>query len=298
MFFTFMVLFSSKIDPDLMRQNIAYPGCLQRLATPTELPRPSKTRYCWVKSPAQFFVRRSGLYAQIQICKPQIHIHELSVAIADATIYTVYSSKILGFVMELHKEKAALIVIDMQNSFCKRDGLVAAIGLDTSACEAAIEPCRENLALAREAGIPVFFTRYVYEQDYSDGGVMIQHMMPELAQVKALKAGSHDADIVPELTPQPGETVIDKNRPSSFFNTDLAERLDAAGRSQLVVCGVTTNCCVESTVRDASHRDLEVFVIGDACGELDDERHTVALRSMDMLFADVIDSERFAQAMQ
>ncbi|WP_414981174.1 cysteine hydrolase family protein [Congregibacter sp.] len=199
--------------------------------------------------------------------------------------------------MELHKNKAALIVIDMQNSFCKADGQVAAIGLDTSACQAAIPDCAAVLETARAAGIPIYFTRYVYQTDYADGGVMVDHIMPELAQVSALQAGSTDADIVPELTPREGEQVIDKNRPSAFYKTNLEAQLAEAGCEQLVVCGVTTNCCVESTVRDASHRDMQVFVIGDACAELDAERHAVSLRSMDMLFADVIDKASFRQSM-
>lgn len=198
--------------------------------------------------------------------------------------------------MQLSKDKAALIVIDMQNSFCKADGLVAATGLDTSACQAAIEPCKEVLDAARAAGMPIVFTRYVYQSDYSDGGVMIEHLMPQLAEVSALQRGSADADVVPELKPVAGEHVIDKNRPSAFYQTTLEELLKGLGCSQLAVCGVTTNCCVESTVRDASHRDLQVFVIEDACAELDPERHAVSLRTMDMLFADVIGLETFRQS--
>lgn len=199
--------------------------------------------------------------------------------------------------MELNKEKAALIVIDMQVSFCTPEGKVAAIGLDTTACQNAIAPCAEVLEAARAAGMPVFFTRYVYESDYADGGVIIDHLMPELAEANALKAGSTDAEIVPELAPREGEQVIDKNRPSAFFHTELESLLDNAGCDQLLVCGVTTNCCVESTVRDASHRDMQVFVIEDACAELDAERHAVSLRSMDMLFADVISLEKMRQAL-
>ncbi|MFK7828591.1 MAG: cysteine hydrolase family protein [Congregibacter sp.] len=199
--------------------------------------------------------------------------------------------------MQLSKDNAALIVIDMQNSFCKADGLVAATGLDTSACQAAIAPCKDVLDAARAAGVPVLFTRYVYQSDYSDGGVMIEHLMPQLAEVKALQRGSQDADVVPELEPRGGEHIIDKNRPSAFYQTNLDELLDALGRSQLVVCGVTTNCCVESTVRDASHRDMQVFVVEDACAELDPERHAVSLRTMGMLFADIIDLDAFKQAL-
>lgn len=190
--------------------------------------------------------------------------------------------------MQLDKDNAALIVIDMQNSFCKADGKVADIGLDTTACQAVISPCSDVLSIARGAAIPIIFTRYVYAPDYADGGVMIEHLMPQLKDVEALQTGSSDADIVPELTPASGEHIIDKNRPSAFYGTRLDELLATLDRRQLLVCGVTTNCCVESTVRDASHRDMQVFVVGDACAELDAQRHAVSLQTMDMLFADVI----------
>jgi len=198
--------------------------------------------------------------------------------------------------MDIDRNRAAMIIIDMQNSFCRPEGRVAAIGLDTSACQTVIGACKAVLELGREAKLPIIFTRYVYRPDYTDGGVMVKHIMPELEGFGALQSGSDDADIVTELTPEPGEIIVDKNRPSAFFNTDLAETLERLGRDQLIVCGVTTNCCVESTVRDASHRDLQVFVVEDACAELDAERHAVSLRTMDMLFADVINADTLKQA--
>ena len=199
--------------------------------------------------------------------------------------------------MNIDKSNAALIVIDMQNSFCRADGRVAAIGLDTSACQQVIGACAEVLRLAREAGLPVIHTRHVYEPDYRDGGVMVEHIMPELAEVSALRDGDPDAEIVSELTPAPGEKIINKNRPSAFFQTELDDHLSELGCKQLIVCGVTTNCCVESTVRDASHRDLQVFVIGDACAELEEERHNVSLRTMGMLFAAVTDTDTLRLAL-
>ena len=163
--------------------------------------------------------------------------------------------------MNLNPQQAALIVIDMQNSFCKPDGKVAAMGLDTTACGAAIEPCARVIDLARDAGLPVIFTRYVYTTDYSDGGVMVRHKMPGLAEHSALQAGSIDAAIVSELVVSDSDVVIDKNRPSAFYGTALDDILKSRDIKQLVVCGVTTNCCVETTVRDASQRDLETFVV-------------------------------------
>jgi ureidoacrylate peracid hydrolase len=109
--------------------------------------------------------------------------------------------------------------------------------------------------------------------------------MPALREHNALVVGSEDAAIVSALTPQPGDYVLDKNRPSSFYGTPLESWLNGLGTKELVVCGVTTNCCVETTVRDASQRDIRTFVVEDATAEFDEERHNVALRSMGMLFA-------------
>ncbi len=189
--------------------------------------------------------------------------------------------------MELTRQKTALIVVDMQNSFCADDGGCGKPGLPIQNLQKAIDPCVRLVAAARAAEVPVIFTRYMYRPDYADGGVMIKHLLPELKDVKALQAGTWDIEIVPELTPVDGDFIVDKNRPSSFYATNLETMLSGLDAESLVVCGVTTNCCVESTVRDASHRDYKTFVVQDAVAELDDERHEVALRSMDMLFADL-----------
>ena len=190
--------------------------------------------------------------------------------------------------MDLSSDNAALIVVDMQNSFCTPEGACGKIGLPIEKLFDAIEPCERLVAAARAAGIPVIFTQYVYRSDYLDGGVMVKHLIPDLKTHAALAAGSWDAEILPQLAPADGEPVVVKNRPSAFYNTNLETILNGLGAKQLVVCGVTTNCCVESTVRDASHRDYETFVVQDAVAEVDDERHGAALKSMAMLFAKLV----------
>ena len=80
--------------------------------------------------------------------------------------------------MELGRQQTALIVIDMQNGFCKATGSVDRIGFDIGMLTAAIEPCRKAIALARAASVPVIFTRYVYRADFADGGLMVTTMMP------------------------------------------------------------------------------------------------------------------------
>ena len=200
--------------------------------------------------------------------------------------------------MKLDKKNAALIVVDMQNSFCAEGGGCGRVGLPIEKLFKAIEPCRQLIACAREAGIPVIYTRYVCRADYADAGVIFHELMPDLIEVGALAAGSEDIEIVDALKPEAGEFVIDKNRPSAFYATGLETILNGLGTDKLVVCGVTTNCCVETTVRDASQRDYRTFVVEDAVAELEDDRHEIALRSMGMLFADVLTLEDVQEAWQ
>ena len=174
----------------------------------------------------------------------------------------------------------ALLVIDMQNGFCDDAGSVAQIGLDISMCKAAVPGCVSLVNAAHAAGVPVIFTRFVYRRDYADGGVVVRHLIPALAEVNSLAEGSWDADLISELTPGPDDIVIDKNRYSAFYGTRLETYLTSMGIRQLVLCGVTTNMCVETTARDASARDYHVFIAADATGELDPTRHEVALQTL------------------
>jgi ureidoacrylate peracid hydrolase len=190
--------------------------------------------------------------------------------------------------MELTAENTALMVVDMQNGFCHDDGSVNKVGLPAARLQPAIEPCVQLIAAARLAGIPVIYTRYMYRPDYTDGGVMVHELIPDLKNGRCLAAGTWDVEVLDELAPVNADYIIDKNRPSAFFATGLEPVLKGLAISDLVVCGVTTNCCVETTVRDASQRDYRTFVVQDAVAEYEDDRHAVALKSMGMLFAKLV----------
>ena len=163
--------------------------------------------------------------------------------------------------MTLARENSALVVIDMQNSFLEPKGSMAAIGLPFEELRTALDGTVRLVAAAREAGIPVIFTRYVYMADYSDGGIVPNLLVPAMRESNALIAGSWDAEVVDELAPQPGDVVIDKSRPSAFYGTQLEPVLTSLGVRNLVMAGVTTNICVETTARDAGQRDYHVHVV-------------------------------------
>jgi ureidoacrylate peracid hydrolase len=185
-------------------------------------------------------------------------------------------------------DRTALLVIDMQNAFCRDQGSMANFNFDITMLKGAIEPCRRLVAAARASAIPIIYTRILYEADYRDGGLTISHIMPEMVGVKSLAAGTWDIEIIDELKPAPGEYVVDKNRFSAFYAPELEKILKTKNIDSLVVCGVTTNCCVESTVRDAFQRNYKSFVVKDAVGELNPQQHEFSLRTMEFLFADLV----------
>jgi ureidoacrylate peracid hydrolase len=197
---------------------------------------------------------------------------------------------------DITREGTALLVIDMQNGFCHPEGSFASLDLDVSMCNAAIGGCAHLVEAARGAGVPVIFTRYVYRADYADGGVLVQDLLPALAEVKSLAAGTWDAELVDELVPRPEDFVVDKNRYSAFYGTGLEPILTSLGISRLVICGVTTNMCVETTARDASQRDYRTFVVEDATGELDPDRHATALATLGFGFGWITSVEEVTRA--
>jgi ureidoacrylate peracid hydrolase len=195
-------------------------------------------------------------------------------------------------------DRAALLIVDMQNGFCHADGSVGRGGISIDHCRAVVSPAASLLATARASGVPVIFTRFVYRADYADGGILVHELRPHLKDRRALVQGEWDAEIVDELRPQPGDFVVDKNRFSAFYGTSLESILRSLDIHTLVVCGVTTNMCVESTVRDAGQRDYRVYVVRDAVGELDPERHVHALRAMAFGFAYVVERDEVEAALR
>ncbi len=193
--------------------------------------------------------------------------------------------------------RTALLVIDLQNGFCHQEGSFATLGLDSAALAAAVPGSKRLVAAAREAGIPVIYTRFVYRPDYRDGGVLTSEIMPALAESRSLEAGTWDAELLDELDVRPEDEIIEKNRYSAFYGTRLEPALTSMGIRDLILCGVTTNMCVETTARDAGQRDYRTFVVGDACGELEAVRHDTALVTIGFGFGWVIGVDDAVSAM-
>lgn len=190
--------------------------------------------------------------------------------------------------MRFAASSAALIAVDLQRGFIDDDGFVARQGRDVSPCREAALQCLRLVAAARNARIPIVWTRIVLANDYSDGGVLINDLRPGIRQVGGLRADAPDTPIIAAARIEPGDIVLDKKRNSAFFGTTLDATLRERGIDNLVVCGVTTSMCVESTVRDAGQGDYRCFVPREAVGDFADDRHQASLKAMEFGFARVV----------
>jgi biuret amidohydrolase len=199
----------------------------------------------------------------------------------------------------------ALVIIDMQRDFVLPGGFGEKLGNDTSLLLAAVPPTERVLAKAREKGMFVVHTREGHRADLSDcppakltrgGKTFIGEPGP---MGRILVRGEEGHDIIKELYPKSGEPVIDKPGKGSFHATDLHQILLDRRIKTLLVCGVTTEVCVHTTVREANDRGYECVVLSDCVASYFPEFQRVALemiKAQGGIFGWVSNSQNFLQA--
>ena len=165
----------------------------------------------------------------------------------------------------MDKERYALLVVDMQNGFCHPEGSFPRIGRGLEGAMEAVANAAVAVGQARAAAIPVVFTRHVYRPGRPDEGAALIRNSPELAGVSGLADGTWDADVCAELGCAPDDLVVDKVRFDAFQWTSLEPLLRGLDVTALMICGVVTNICVETTARSAFMRDFPVTLLADCC---------------------------------
>ena len=181
-------------------------------------------------------------------------------------------------------DRTALIIIDMQRDFLEPGGFGETLGNDVSRLAAAVAPCRAVLDAARKRGLLVIHTREGHRPDLSDAPpAKIERGHPNLRigapgpMGRILIRGEPGHDIIPALYPVAGEAVIDKPGKGAFYATDLGKLLADEGIDNLLVCGVTTEVCVNTTVREANDRGYRCVVLADCCASYFPEFHAAGL---------------------
>jgi nicotinamidase-related amidase len=187
-----------------------------------------------------------------------------------------------ALVVEL--DHAALIIIDMQRDFLEPGGFGETLGNDVSLLKAAVLPLQGVLAAARKAGMLIIHTREGHRPDLSDAPKhKVERGEPSLRigapgpMGRILVRGEPGHDIIPELYPADGEPVIDKPGKGAFYQTDLELMLKNREIDTLLVCGVTTEVCVNTTVREANDRGFRCIVLSDCCASYFPEFHAAGL---------------------
>ncbi|EKG33201.1 cysteine hydrolase family protein [Pseudomonas avellanae] len=167
--------------------------------------------------------------------------------------------------------RTAVVIIDMQRDFLEPGGFGAALGNDVAPLQAIVPTVQQLLALAREQGLVVIHTRESHRPDLSDcPQAKLDHGLPGLRigdpgpMGRILVRGEYGNQIIDALTPLASEWVIDKPGKGMFFATDLHHRLTAAGITHLIFAGVTTEVCVQTSLREACDRGYRCLLIEDA----------------------------------
>lgn len=193
-------------------------------------------------------------------------------------------------------DRTALLIVDMQVDFASPEGLSGQWGLDLSTVPAALAAAERLAEAARSAGVPVafvgLFTAPETDSDAWDERMRRRGNDPE-ASPALCRAGAPGSDFVGPQ-PQPGEPIFGKTRYSPFWDTDIDAWLKAMEVDTLVIAGLTTECCVADTAKDAFNLDYHVFVAADACAAYEPDLHAAALKMMDLNTAILTDTASVA----
>jgi len=209
--------------------------------------------------------------------------------------------------IELDWSTTALVIIDMQRDFMEPGGFGETLGNDVSQLADAVKPIAAVLSAARDLGMLVVHTREGHLPDLSDAPpAKIERGAPSLRigdsgpMGRILIRGEAGHDIIPALYPLHSEIVIDKPGKGAFYATELDHILRKYGIENLLVCGVTTEVCVNTTVREANDRGYRCVVLADGCASYFPEFHEMGLKMIKAqggIFGWVSDSAAVLRAM-
>lgn len=189
--------------------------------------------------------------------------------------------------LRLNVKRSALLVVDMQNFFLDPNSKTY-----TCSGNVILPNVKKLVSVFRDAKRPVIFTRHVHNRDLSDAGIMGWWWDGMCIE------GSAESEIHPELSPLRNEKQIFKHRYSAFYNTDLEIVLRCLKIEDIVISGVMTNMCCESTARDAYYRDYRVFFIADATGTVSEEMHIASLLNLAFGFAHITTTDEIVSQIE
>ncbi len=211
------------------------------------------------------------------------------------------NTPLLALKEKLKPEWTALICIDYQNDFCAEGGAFDKCGFDVSPLRKIATPLGRLIDESRESGVPIIWVRNIYatEQGWYLSDVSLGQTRKSLNglyhEVPLCKKDTWGWDYFGEIEPQDGDCEVIKHRFNAFIDTDLPLILRSRGIRTLIICGVATNVCVESTVRHAYFTDYYCVVPEDCVAAYGEDLHRMALKNMDFYFGDVTQSDQIIE---
>jgi ureidoacrylate peracid hydrolase len=197
----------------------------------------------------------------------------------------------MAYLTSLDPEQAALVVIDMQKGWLSPEGGFAkSLGFEASANQRAIVPkVKELVQLCHDVQIPVIWVQQVH---FEGDMTRKQRIIPSHLDKRSIRVcihGTSDPEIVDELADdvRPDEDYfVEKHRASAFYNTTLETKLKMLGRRVVIIAGINSNYCVDSTVRDAYFREFDVVLVKDCVAGTFVDLHEAFLKNFDIYFGD------------
>lgn len=186
----------------------------------------------------------------------------------------------------MNKSKTALLIIDMQNAFIRSEGSLAKLGINIGRTSHVIEPIIKLKTAAKEANMPVIYLKMALRQDYMDAGIL-QEVFPPLKDLGHCVIDTWDSEIVDELKPGSDDIVINKHTFSGFYNTNFESILRNMNIDTLIVTGIATNICVESTVRDGFVRNFKMIIPREATASYDEAMERGSFVNFEFGFAKI-----------
>ena len=204
---------------------------------------------------------------------------------------------------KLNPEWTALVCIDYQNDFCAKGGALDRCGFDVAPMAAVAPMLGRLIDEARDSGVPIIFVRNIYATDQGWYLSEVTHSQTKRTlrglnhEVRLCEKDTWGWDYFGEVRPRDGDCEVFKHRYNAFIDTDLPLILRSKGIRTLILCGVTTNVCVESTTRHAYFLDYYCVVPDDSVAAYGDDLHEMALKNIDFLFGEVTGSDKIIETL-
>lgn len=188
----------------------------------------------------------------------------------------------------------ALVAIDLQNDFCAEGGYFDRTGADLSLVHPAVDNLIPLIDAARSAGVMPIFVRSHYDEAYLSEAQNARRRRVGW-KIPLCVQGTWGVEFY-KVAPKPGEVIVTKHRYDAFFNTDLELVLRSNNIRNLILAGVATNVCVDSTLRSAFFRDFEVVLAHDCCAARNTRAHEATLDNTRQHFGIVASSNDIRKA--